>query len=285
MVVFTESKGDGMQILQTYLAGKVSPELCEDFLSVNDDFVTVVDGATDKTGHRIEGQTGGRFIAAAIAALMEDRSAVPAYTDFTGWVAALTEGAASALARAGWPDGIPVPCASVVTYSRARRQVWRVGDCGFRLNGVDHVGDKEIDRITGGKRAEITRALLSAGRTVEELLEEDPGREAIMDILRGQYVHANNAESELCFPIVNGRPIPLGHLEFPVEVPDRSLLVLCSDGFDFPADTLAETLDAQAKSYLADPLRIGLDEAKPSPKALRTGMARHDDQAYVLIRT
>lgn len=274
-----------MQILQTYREGKVSTELCEDFLSINRDFVTVVDGATDKTGHRVDGQTGGRFIASAIAELMEDRVAIPAYIEFTDWVEALTRGTAAALAAVGWPADIPVPCASVVTYSVSRRQVWRVGDCAFRINGTDYIGDKEIDRVTGNRRAKVTKAALERGVSVETLLEDDPGRDAIMDILKGQYVHANNPTSPLCFPIINGQPVPVSHLEFPIDVPVGSHLVLCSDGFDFPANTIAETLAAQAESYRADPLRIGLDAAKPSPKALRTGMLRHDDQAYVSLRT
>jgi len=269
-----------MHVLVAYRKGKLSEALCEDFLVVTPDFCAVVDGATDKTGVRIGGETGGRIVARSVASAI---CALPADVDHLSWVRLVTLAVRDAVLECGWPMETPIPCACAVTYSRVRREIWRVGDCGYRVAGVTYPGGKDVDDLTGRTRAGVITKSLENGATVTELLENDPGRRAIMDILEGQHVHANNPGSALGFPVFNGRDIPMEMLEQPLPVPPESLVVLCSDGFDFPLDTLEATLAAQERSYRTDPLRIGLDGARPSTKGLKRGMERHDDQTYLAL--
>jgi hypothetical protein len=273
-----------MNVIETYCHGKGEQGANEDFLVVTKDFVLVVDGATDKTGHLVEGMKGGRFVAKAVADLHETVG-IPADICMVDWIATVTKKVDSELKRVAWPEHIQRPAASVLVYSVARREFFRVGDCHYRVDGVDHQGGKEIDDLHGKIRAEKLKACLFSGITIDDLLEADPGRGLILDSLANQFKHANALDGVLAYPVVNGDRVPSHLIELPVSVPEGSFVVMTSDGFDFPKDTLVETMAAQATSYKADPLRIGLDGARPSTKGLVSGFSQHDDQTFVSFRT
>jgi len=267
--------------LDTYLTGKISAELCEDFLHVDADFVAVVDGASDKTGTRVNGRAGGWIVADAIVECLQDRQCVPSDASFDQWVATTTEFIDRRLKDMGWPADVQRPAASALVYSRRRGEMWRVGDCHFRVDGVDHMGGKEFDDMVGGIRRDILVKAIQDGADIETLRNDDSGRKAILELLQHQFLHANEPDSRYGYPVFNGKSIPSELLEAPVAIPVGSFVVMCSDGFDFPHETLHETISRQRVSYEKDPLRIGTDGGRPSTKALPKDAERHDDQCYV----
>ena len=273
-----------MEVSERYCHGKGSQDANEDFLVVTDHFILVVDGATDKTGYIVEGMKGGKFVAKAVAALHQSPE-LPPNIDMMGWIAAVTMKVDDELKRVSWPVDVQRPAASVLAYSIQRREIFRVGDCHYMINGIDFLGGKEIDDMHGDARAEKLKACLAAGKDVSDLLENDPGRDLILDSLSTQYKFANALEGRFAYPVVNGDPVPPALMEAPMAVPEGSFVVMTSDGFDFPKETLAETLLAQKQSYELDPLRIGLDGARAATKGLVAGMGQHDDQTYVSFRT
>lgn len=273
-----------MQIIETYCHGKSLPELNEDFLVATEDFVLVIDGATDQTGRFIEEMRGGRFVAKTIADF-HSSGCVPADIEFGPWVDLVANRISEELDRAGWPKDVGRPAASVILYSRARRQIFRVGDCHFRFDGITNHGGKGIDDLHASIRSNHLKARILDGASVEELLARDTGRDLIVKGLKHQYRHANAWTGMFAYPIFDGKPVPEYLLEKPFDVPEGVSLVMTSDGFDFPQDTLIETLMAQAASYSADPLRIGVDGARGGTKGLVDGMKQHDDQTFVSFRT
>jgi hypothetical protein len=273
-----------MKINERYCHGKASQEANEDFLVTTDNFVLIVDGATDKTGHVVEGMKGGRFVAKAVAELHQSEE-LPADIDMAGWIEAVTKKVHDELNRASWPQDIQRPAASVLAYSVHRREMFRVGDCHYQIDGVGFTGGKEIDDYHGDTRAEKLKACLLAGASVSDLLENDPGRDFILQSLSNQYKFANATQGRFAYPVVNGDAVPAHLMENPVPVPAGSFVVMTSDGFDFPKSTVAETRSAQETSYIVDPLRIGLDGARASTKGLVAGMTQHDDQTFVSFRT
>jgi hypothetical protein len=246
--------------------------------------VLVVDGATDKTGYVVEGMKGGRFVAKAVVDLHQSGE-LPPGIDMAGWITAVTRKVDDELKRVSWPTEIQRPAASVLTYSVHRREMFRVGDCHYQIDGLDFPGGKEIDDFHGDTRAEKLKACIVAGGCVADLLENDPGRDVILQSLATQYKYANATEGRFAYPVVNGDPVPAKLMEKPVAVSAGSFVVMTSDGFDFPKETLAATLKAQESSYIADPLRIGLDGARAATKGLVAGMTQHDDQTFVSFRT
>lgn len=274
-----------MQIIETYCHGKGNPEANEDILVTTDDFVVVVDGATDKTGHVVEAMKGGRFVAMAVADLHRSGE-LSADIDMNGWIEAITRKVDTELYRVSWPAEIQRPAASVLAYSVRRREIFRVGDCHYRIGDTDYPGGKAIDDHHGDIRAAKLKDCLAEGARIADLLENDPGRDLILDSLANQYKHANSADGgKFAYPVVNGDTVPAHLMEQPITVPAGSIVVMTSDGFDFPGATISDTLSAQERSYALDPLRIGLDGARASTKGLLAGMPQHDDQTYVSFRT
>lgn len=272
-------------IIETFVAGKISAEACEDFLHVDSDFVAVVDGASDKTGTRVQGRAGGWIVANAIVDCLKDRSLCPADIAFDDWVSVTTDFIDARLREVGWPSDVQRPAASAIVFSAAHSEMWRVGDCHFRLDGVDHLGGKEFDDMVGGiRRDEILKAI-EAGADIEALRTNDVGRAAILEMLQRQHLHANEDGSRFGYPVFNGMRVPPSLLERPISIPENSFVVMCSDGFDFPHETLDETISRQRISYEKDPLRIGTDGGRAGTKALAAEAARHDDQCFVSFLT
>lgn len=279
-----ENRGLHVQIIETYCQGKGNAEANEDILVTTDDFVLVVDGATDKTGHVVEGMKGGRFVAMAVGDLHRSGD-LPADIDMSEWIEAITHKVDRELGRVSWPAEVQRPAASVLAYSVRRREIFRVGDCHYRIDDTDYPGGKVIDDHHGDVRAAKLKACLEDGARIADLLENDPGRALILASLANQYRHANASDGAFAYPVVNGDSVPTHLLEQPVTVPAGSFVVMTSDGFDFPRATLADTLSAQKRSYVVDPLRIGLDGARGATRGLLVGMTQHDDQTYVSFRT
>ncbi len=267
-------------VLQTYVAGKTSPDACEDFLFVDGNFIAVIDGASDKTGTRVAGRAGGWIVGKAVKDCLQDREKIPADIAFEEWVARTTSFIDGRLKDMGWPEGVQRPAASAIVYSRHRGEMWRVGDCHFRIDGVDFLGGKAFDDMVGETRRTVLQKALDDGASINDLRADDIGRAAILDTLRDQYLCANNPGHEMGYPVFNGDPIPTEFLERPHPVSAESLVVMTSDGFDFPHETLEETIERQRISYEKDPLRIGADGGRASTKALAEGAERHDDQCY-----
>ena len=117
-----------MEILESFTLSKTGrPETNEDVLSMTPDFAAVFDGATDKSGTRYKGMTGGRFAAVTLAEAM---LSVPPDSDIDTCVDALSEMLAAAVLEAGHSVTETLgPTASIVIYSAARDEIWRVGDC------------------------------------------------------------------------------------------------------------------------------------------------------------
>jgi glycerophosphoryl diester phosphodiesterase len=205
---------------------------------------------------------------------------MPRDIDYDGWIDTITKEIDHGLREASWPENLARPCACAITYSSHRREIWRVGDSSFRINGNDYRGGKVIDDIICEARASVLLEAIRLGYTVEELLENDFGRDAIMPIAREQYRLANNLEHPLGYPVFDGNFIPKELREPIISVPHGAHVVIYSDGFDFPGDTLSEMLESQQTSYAADPLRIGRDGSSPSTKGVLHGQ-RHDDQTFV----
>lgn len=272
-------------VLQTYVAGKISPDACEDFLHADADFIAVIDGASDKTGIRVDGRAGGWIVGKAVKDCLHDREKIPADIAFEEWVARTTGFIDGRLKEMGWPEDVQRPAASAIVYSRHRGEMWRVGDCHFRIDGVDFLGGKAFDDMVGETRRAVLQKALDEGASIDKLRADDIGRTAILDTLRDQYLCANNPGHDLGYPVFNGDPIPAEFLERPHPVSAGSLVVMTSDGFDFPHETLEETIERQRISYEKDPLRIGADGGRASTKALTEGAERHDDQCYVSFMT
>lgn len=247
-------------------------------------FAAVIDGATDKSGRSYGDLTGGalaaRHVAAALERLGPEAEAAAA-------VAAIT--AELDTMRAHWnidPEDRVAPSAVAVIFAVRARQVWRVGDShlAWRAGGAwtRHVGEKAVDVAAASARAAYLTCLLEGGATVAELAAEDPGRAMILPILMRQSQLANSdAEHPFAYGVLDGTAVPARFIETFTLPGDVEEVVMASDGYLDPAETLTGAEDELAVSLAGDPLRIG---DRPATKGLAPGANSFDDRTYVRLQ-
>jgi len=265
-----------VKVVEQFIAGKsgVDSDLCEDAIVVTQHFAAVIDGATDKTGCLYGGVKGGRAAALAIASAVED---LPADIDAASAIAVLTA-AMAPLAAVGPDDG---PSAAVCIYSQARREVWQVGDVDYVLPGASMLRRpaKDVDQAAAFFRAAILATRLAAGDSEDELRANDPGREAIMPLLREQY-RLRNRDVEFGYGAIDGRPVPNRFIRVERIPVTQGELVIFSDGYPFPAARLADAETLLHEAIQEDPLCIG---RLLGTKAMQPGQVSFDDRAYLRL--
>lgn len=269
-----------MDVVAEFLASKTCClSRCEDGIVVTGAFAAVIDGATDKTGLRYGGMTGGRY---AMLACAEGVRSLDPDADCPAAVRSLTRSLARRLGR-----GLSAqerPEAVLTVYSQSRREIWQIGDVGFWYAGQPDgglAGGKLIDRYAADIRAAVLRVQLDKGASQPALARDDPGREAIAGLLRQQAEFRNNlAAAELAYAAIDGTDVPADLVtvrRIPCSVTE---LVIASDGYPRILPTLGESEKLLAELLAADPLCIA--ELRGT-KAVTPGNLSFDDRAYLKL--
>lgn len=293
-----------------------APEACEDRVVIlPPDFAAVIDGATDITGQRFDGRTGGALAADAVAAAFAQ-----AWLDRRGDGPDPFATAADALALADRAIagvyrhlGVTDVAAQPARRFRAAFAVatrwngnWRgvgVGDCALRIDaGPPVLRDHPAERVFAAWRAamiadrpdrpdaDIRAALLSgmsgadagARRAAARIMADDPvlGPQALRAGLCG--MRAARPGDPLAFGVADGVG-DMGHAfcwQVAARTRETATLALWTDGWLSPSGGHREGWIAAAGAvHAADPRRTG-------PYACvkgATASGRHDDMGLVLI--
>ncbi|MFD8609703.1 GNAT family N-acetyltransferase [Streptomyces sp. NPDC059631] len=244
--------------------------------------ISVIDGATDKSGRDYGGLTGG----ARAAQCVRDTLARMAPGTTPGEAVEQITAALAEL-REQWnvPAGDPVaPSAVAAVVVPALGLVWRVGDVHVALRrGATWTrlpATKRIDDVLAGSRAAYTHCMLADGRSEEEIAEHDPGRAVILPILKEQGRLANRP-GPYGYGVFDGTPVPADFVEIIPFDGDVEEVVLATDGFLSPAATLAAAEAELREAISQDPLRVGVN---PGTKGIRPGADSFDDRTYARMR-
>ena len=160
-------------------------------------------------------------------------------------------------------------------------EVWLIGDCQCRINGITYKNEKLVDRIFSKVRSYVNRTELLKGKTVAELQEKDIGREYIFPLLRKQVIWQNSeVDSLYSYPVLDGFPVLLSKVRV-ISVPKYSQVVLASDGYPVLYDDLRETEKALFDILERDPLCI---EEYLSTKGVARLNDSFDDRAYLRLQ-
>lgn len=293
-----------------------APAACEDrVLVLPPDFAAVIDGATDITGRRFDGQTGGALAAAAISAAFAQswshaRQGGPDPFATAQKALALADTAIAALyQRLGLTEAAQDPArrfrAAFAVVSLCDG-VWRgvgVGDCALRINDSrpilrDHPAEQAfaawraamISDDPQRPEADVRAALLGglayaeagAQRLGERILAEvsGMGERALQAGLAG--MRAAPPGDPLCFGVADGVG-DMGH-DFCWQVEARAdsvgALALWTDGWLLPAGQHVDGWIKAARTVHADdPQRTRRFPCVKGP----TASGRHDDMGLVLI--
>jgi hypothetical protein len=266
-------------IEQTVVCKWNDPGRCEDGIVLTPHFAGVIDGATDITASVYQGMTPGRFAMLTVSGAIEDLAPHAGALDAIG---ALSRILATHVPAGVEPAGRPGAAATI--YSASRRELWQVGDVGYWYPGLPAVPvPKLVDDINTRMRCAVITAALLGGATPLEILREDPGRSAIVPLLRAQAQFANTEDAragELAFGVLDGRPVP-ATLVSVITVPDDvHEVVIASDGYPALLPTLTQAEDHLAELLARDPMCMG---ELAGTKAVAVGAVSFDDRAYLRL--
>ncbi len=264
-----------MKIIESFTEGKLrDAEVSEDKIIVTKDFVVVLDGATSKTSPKLDGKAGGRFAVDTAEPLFQR---LPADIDVFALVKLLSEGLKAETQKHALPGTAEPPTYGLLAYSVARREIWRLGDAHFMVDGKAYMGSKELDEIAIAARAAMVDAMLQRGMAEKEILSNDVGRNFIQPLLNVQHYLANNADAKYGYGVIDGRDVPEKFIEV-FKVPEAKEIVFASDGYP----ELFPTLE-QSEKHLFDLLKTDplLYKTFKSTKALAPGQVSYDDRAYI----
>jgi glycerophosphoryl diester phosphodiesterase len=272
------SSSRAYQIVERFVQGKAADaERCEDVVVVTDAFAAVIDGATSKSPRRPGTVSPGRMLALALAEVIHDLDPV---LDARSAVDQLTE-RAHTLTQAH-PHVTEHAAASVVMLSFMRGEVWRVGECLFRIGSEEFASRNRLEANVAAVRAAYNQIQLLSGATLEELRARDVGRELILPILKSQHALLNlSSESTFAFGAIDGRRVPDRFIEVHSIPAGRCDVVLCSDGYPRALPSLAEAEEHLAKLLAKDPLCISDFLAT---KGMGLEDLSYDDRAFVRLR-
>lgn len=262
-----------MKIIEQFIEGKKQdPALCEDGLFINDHFIAVIDGVTSKSDALFNNKAGGR---AAMEKTCEVLSKADPESEAVDLFININKAVKSVYP--GEPTG--EAAAFAVVFSKAKNQIWRVGDCQFMINSNLYVNEKVFDRIVSDVRSLVLELARIEGKTDKELSDNDIGREFIMPVLKNEHLLANS-KSRFGFTVLNGTDFDLSQIQI-YDVKEGDTIVLASDGYPFLCSSLRESEKKLFETIRDNPL---CDKEYSSTKGLIPGNSSFDDRTYIKFR-
>ncbi|QBJ97005.1 hypothetical protein ERC79_14375 [Rhodococcus sp. ABRD24] len=255
-------------VQEWFIAPKSAGSECEDAVVVTEHFAAVVDGMSSPLRDRGQAPSGRRYaetVAREIARLEPTVSARVAVDSISRALRHIRSDHAG-------PSG-----AVAAVYSRAHREIWRIGDVHLRIGDRVVLGEKRVDEAMTLFRAAVVAAHVAAGESLDVLRDQDPGLAASRPLLELQHNLANR-DAVFGYGVLDGSAVPDCHLEvFPVA--DATTVVFASDGYPGPAATFECAERELFAAIERDPACIG--ELAAMGKPLKQGADTPDDRTYL----
>ncbi len=267
-----------MHIVEQHIIGKEGPERCEDGMVLSDNFAAVVDGSTNKSHVRFHpAMSNGQFCMTMVKAYIGKMAAA---TDSALFCQGITRNIRAEYEKAGADMALlsttPTErmAASAAVYSKARQEIWLIGDCQCLVDGVLYDNPKPYEEEIAEMRSAYIRLQIKQGVRQEAFQEHDTGRDFILPVLIDSCRFQNQT-----FSVIDGFDIPLSKVRV-IDVSNASQLVLATDGYPELRPTLAESEEALAQQLADDPLCIYHHKAT---KGMMRGRVSFDDRCYLRI--
>lgn len=273
-----------MKVIESKIEGKKSPESCEDGLVVTADFIAVIDGSTSKTPHHLSpDMKNGRYAMVLISEYIQ-HELKPEST-----VEDFCEGVTSYIYNKVYrQQGIEEQMqahpeerltASAILYSKAKNEVWMVGDCQAIIDGKLYENNKPFEDIVARRRVELIRQGFTpqeARKTIEPLLIQAmlEGQNKTYTVIDGfpiyqkgvKVVSLNAPQKNVETDVADSLPLPTKEI------------VLASDGYPFLKPTLTESEEALAHLLAYDPQST---HEFIATKGIVVGNKSFDDRTYI----
>jgi glycerophosphoryl diester phosphodiesterase len=272
-----------LRIIEEFLQGKTGNEADgEDRIIITDNYVAVVDGATNKSSRDFGTLTPGQLAAQLIAdTLQELPGGLPQAAVLEKLSQAIesfyrAEGLLERLREA--PHERATATAAILSLSLS--EVWIIGDCQCLIDGRLYKNEKQIDSVLASTRALVLELELNEGVEVNELAQADPGREFIRPLLiRQSRLQNARGDLPLAYSAIDGFPVTLERTQV-ISTKGAREIVLASDGYPELRSTLADSERHLRAVLREDPLLIRLHQ---STKGVTAGNISFDDRAYLRL--
>lgn len=249
-----------------------------DGLAVTENYIAVFDALQARGWRAWDGLPAGVFARKIMVSTLEE---LDGELDAQSVIRALEEKLASETARCAQEmkdDQIyAYPQSRALIYSVARREIWRLGDSPFCIDGELNYQRSEGYEKAAETRAEVMeRFLANSLSDLKDLVNTDYGRSSAMDEIIAEEKRADGVET------LSGRPgvdldTLFGNIEvFPVK--PGSEVILASDGYPRILSTLEESEKWLEDERARDPLFVHDYKALAGAKDEETG---YDDRTYV----
>ena len=280
-----------MDIIESSIIGKKSPEACEDGMVVTDDFIAVIDGSTSKTPkHLNPDMKNGRYAMMLISEyIREELKADASVDDFCQGVTAYIYN--KVYEKLGVEERLKKHpeerlTASAILYSRTRNEVWMVGDCQAIIAGKLYENGKPYEQEIARKRVELIEQGLSpaeARKQIEPLLIKAmlSGQNQTYTVIDGFPIYREGVKvvALKTKPVSSSIETYFQEQTKPVSSPNE--VVLASDGYPFLKPTLAASEAALVHLIAHDPQCI---HDFIATKGLVAGNKSFDDRTYIRFR-
>ncbi|UKK52218.1 hypothetical protein L6472_06470 [Prevotella sp. E13-17] len=261
-----------MTITEQISIAKSPKKKNEDGIVVTDNFVAVIDGSTSKTNRRYSlfssnGRYAMKLIARYIGKMEKDCSCHQFCVGVTNYLAKHYK-------KSEINHLIEHPeerlTASVIIFSRLRREIWMVGDCQCLVGGTYYDNPKPYEHELAEQRAQMIK---QSQKPQVEFLREDTARQHIIPRMLQTMKNQN-----ITYAVVDGFRIPENKVKIITLDFSPWEIVLASDGYPFLCPTLKESEDRLKNQKENDPLNIGEFKAT---KAFMEGNNSFDDRSYI----
>ena len=277
-----------MDIIESSIIGKKSPEACEDGMVVTDDFIAVIDGSTSKTPkHLNPDMKNGKYAMMLISEyIREELKANASVDDFCQGVTAYIYN--KVYEKLGVEERLKEHpeerlTASAILYSRTRNEVWMVGDCQAIIAGKLYENGKPYEEKIARKRVELIEQGLSpaeARKQIEPLLVEAmlSGQNQNYTVIDGFSIYQKGVKVVALKMKHASSSIETYFQEQTKPVSSPNEVVLASDGYPFLKPTLSASEAALAEQIANDPQNI---HSFIATKGIVEGNKSFDDRTYI----
>lgn len=267
-----------MEIIEKFIKGKVSAELCEDMSFISEHFVAVIDGVTSKSTFSYEGKSTGKLAAEIIYAVLHD---LPKEATVHQFIAAVNKEIEAFYEKVNFPyakekQGLQAVCA---VYSDYYRQIWLIGDCQSRVDQICYMNPKLSDDILAEMRCLALNIVREEDRVRFAAADvQKMARDLIEPWILRATIFANNADTAYGYSVINGQEIPESLIKIISLDSNAHEIVLTSDGYPEVKSTLAES-----EAYLQKILKEDQECCKlyHSTKGVKNGCYSFDDRTYI----
>lgn len=228
-----------MPQVQSFSQGKV-PDRNEDYFASNENSFVLADGATDKSGRKYEGQTGGEIVSRLVVkeALGTSLNGAPLIDYLNDKVRALYK-RLNIMGDISDPRYRFTGTCIVVRLLENKVVITYVGDSSFRINGQKVY--REVMLVDLDSAVERSRYIKETGDVAGS-------REHLMPFLFKQFLYQNNPDQALGYGVIDGTKTPekfVKTLVYPKN--EIQLIELFTDGY--PAIPVETTIDAWENAF------------------------------------